>query len=94
MAQALGIKEEITSPTFVFCKKYPMESGSLVHFDCYRIGSKEDAESIGLLEDLAKNDEIIVIEWPENIEEILPKNSKKVSFEYISENERKIIIND
>lgn len=93
IAESFDIKEEITSPTFVFCKKYKLANGSVLsHYDCYRVSSKEDAESIGLTEDLSDPDRnIILIEWSENIKEILPEGAVKVYFEYISDNERKII---
>jgi len=94
-AEALGIKKHITSPTFVISKEYPIKSGSikkLVHTDCYRLSGENDAENIGLSEYLNGGSSILVLEWPENIEEILPKNTKKIYFEYIDENTRRIIV--
>lgn len=92
VARSLGITEEITSPTFVFCKKYRIDGYLLAHYDCYRVGSEEDAEAIGLKEDLSHPDDILLIEWPENISNLVPNNVKKVEFEYKSENERSIEI--
>lgn len=94
-ARALGIEKQITSPTFVISKEYPIASGpinKLVHVDCYRLAGEEDAENIGLNEYLNGGDAVLLLEWPENIEKILPDNTKKIYFEYVDENTRRIII--
>lgn len=88
IALGLGIKEEITSPTYAYMNDY---GGILYHYDCYRLSSGEDAESLGLT-DYFYLDGICVIEWPENIESVLPKKVKKVEIIKLSENERKIIL--
>lgn len=92
VADSLGISDEITSPTFVFCKKYKIDDYYFAHYDCYRVRSKEDAEAIGLMEDLSLADKIILIEWPENISHLIPKGAKKIKFKYVGENERSIEI--
>ncbi|MEI6498826.1 MAG: tRNA (adenosine(37)-N6)-threonylcarbamoyltransferase complex ATPase subunit type 1 TsaE [bacterium] len=98
LAFALGIEEVVTSPTFVILKKYRLPVAQnhikeLVHTDCYRLTTLADAESIGLAEYLAQDDLVILIEWPENIASIIPERAKKINFEYIDENTRKITHN-
>lgn len=109
LACGLGIKTVITSPTFVFIKEYPIQKiqnpklkiqtkpkfqiSKLIHVDCYRVKSEKDAEAIGLIDYLNQKNNIIAIEWPENIESILPKNIVKVNFENMGKNIRKITIN-
>ncbi len=98
LGQALGLKRIITSPTFVILKKYPLDHElngikEMVHVDCYRMGSANDAESVGLIEYLARPDILTIIEWPEKISEVLPKNSKQLNFEYVDECTRKIGLN-
>ncbi len=88
IAKGLKIKEEITSPTYAYMNDY---NGILYHYDCYRLTSGEDAESLGLT-DYFYLDGICVIEWPENIESVLPKNAKKVEIIKLGENKRKIIL--
>ena len=92
---ALGIKQRLTSPTFVIYKHYKLKTGSgkfkvLNHVDCYRLEGPKDLTGIDLSEIVSDPTAITVIEWPERIEEILPKEVIKVRFETISENERKI----
>lgn len=95
-AKALGVKQEITSPTFVLLKQYnlPVAFNSkakfLVHVDCYRMETVEDAHSIGLSEYFGRDDVIILIEWPEKIKEILPPNIINIGFDYLDEYSRSI----
>jgi len=96
IAVALGIDDQITSPTFVILKNYTLKTQnsklkSLVHIDCYRI-SEEDAEAVGLSEYLELKNNITVVEWPENIKSLLPKRTKHIKFEHLGENKRKIVI--
>lgn len=96
LAKSLGVRRNITSPTFVILKEYPVKKDNiqfLIHTDCYRFKNANDVDSTGLLEYFDRSDCITVIEWPEKIEEILPKRSKKIHFEYIDVKTRKISFN-
>jgi tRNA threonylcarbamoyladenosine biosynthesis protein TsaE len=71
VAQALGITEEITSPTFVIMKLYPTKSTSwkqLVHVDAYRLEKPAEVEVLGFEGLIADPGNLVLIEWPENIE--------------------------
>ncbi|MFA4995628.1 MAG: tRNA (adenosine(37)-N6)-threonylcarbamoyltransferase complex ATPase subunit type 1 TsaE [Patescibacteria group bacterium] len=98
-ASALGIKENITSPTFVILKKYSLPENQqkisfLVHIDCYRMGSIQDAYSIGIDELFENKDAVILLEWPDKIKEILPSRTVELRFEYIDDKTRKMLIPD
>ena len=86
VAKALGITERITSPTYAYMNDY---DGILYHYDCYRLSSGEDAEGLGLT-DYFYADGICVIEWSENIKDVLTKNCIEVKIEKIGENRRRI----
>ena len=86
VALSLGIKSEVTSPTYAYLNDY---DGKLFHYDCYRLSSGEDSEALGLTE-YFYSDGICVIEWSENIVDVLPENAKVVKIEKIDENTRKI----
>ncbi len=88
VALALGIEDEITSPTYAYMNDY---YGKLYHYDCYRLSSGEDAEALGLT-DYFYLKGICLIEWGQNIADVLPKNLKKVKIEKIDQNVRKIIL--
>ena len=94
IAELLGIKEIVTSPTFGIQKQYKVENSALfdkfVHIDAYRI---EDIKEVGVLrfvELFQKPRTLVFIEWPEKIKEILPKDIVVLSFDSIDENTRKI----
>ncbi len=86
IALSLGITDEITSPTYAYLNDY---DGRLYHYDCYRLSSGEDAEALGLTEYFYGKG-ICVIEWSENIADVLPDKTKRVKIEKIDENTRKI----
>jgi len=93
LARALNIQDIVTSPTFVIMKNYSAEIQAkqvmMNHIDCYRIG-ENDSEAIGLDEIFENKDSLTVLEWPNNIENILPERTKRIYFEYIDEDSRKI----
>lgn len=86
VASGLGIKDEILSPTYAYMNEYP---GKLYHFDCYRLKNGAQAEELGLC-DYFYAGGICIIEWAENIADVLPAVCKKVKIIKISENERRI----
>ena len=101
LAEALGIKDNITSPTFVLMKKYEVPKGyrvwgigyrSFYHIDCYRIYDAKDARQIGLDKILENPRAIVAIEWAERIEEIIPRPYWKIRFEHVGEGKRRISI--
>ena len=86
VAQGLSIEEEVTSPTYAYMNDY---DGRLFHYDCYRIESIEQAESLGLA-DYFDMGGICLIEWSQNIAALLPKHVKRVKIKKIDDNRREI----
>lgn len=83
LAKELGIAEEVTSPTFVVMKRYDIEEGpwgSLVHIDAYRLESEEELLVLGFQKWLLDPRALIVIEWADKIESLLPTDSIKLRF--------------
>ena len=77
-ASGLGIAGPVNSPTFTILQTY--EDGRLpfYHFDVYRIQDVEEMDEIGY-EDYFYGDGVCFIEWADLIEEILPKNCRKIT---------------
>lgn len=97
LAEAFGVRSHVTSPTFVIMKVYETSNAAVkkvYHLDSYRLGTKDDAESIGLRDVLSQKDGVTLIEWPEKIEDELPGGAKKITFQYLSGDKRKITSND
>lgn len=93
-AKALGIKDKITSPTFVLIRQYqiPESKKTLYHIDLYRLDNIIDLKSLGLNEIISNPDNIVLIEWAEKIEKSLPEKTVKISLQKITENERLITL--
>jgi len=92
LARGLGVSEtyRITSPTFTLINEYPARV-KLYHFDIYRINDYAELEDLGC-EEYFNGEGIVVIEWAEKIAEKLPEDAFLITFEYIDENQRKIVI--
>ncbi|MDD3392916.1 MAG: tRNA (adenosine(37)-N6)-threonylcarbamoyltransferase complex ATPase subunit type 1 TsaE [Bacilli bacterium] len=88
IANALGIKDSITSPTFNIIKEYEGEL-PLYHMDVYRLNG--DYDGLGIDEYFHKNG-IVVIEWADTIKNILPKERLEIKFKIIAENKRVLVI--
>lgn len=86
VAAGLGITDDITSPTYAYMNDY---GGKLYHYDCYRLSSGAQAEAMGLC-DYFYADGVCLIEWAQNIADVLPANCKKVKITKISQNARSI----
>ena len=70
VAKALGIAEDVTSPTFVIMKLYDTAAGRfrrLVHIDAYRLERREELEALGFEDLVADPGNLIMVEWPENV---------------------------
>jgi tRNA threonylcarbamoyladenosine biosynthesis protein TsaE len=96
LAESFGISETIQSPTFVIEKIYELEERPfkhLIHIDAYRIEKEEEMINLGWNEIVTDLENLICVEWPDRIPGIMPKHIK-IMFEHISENERKITINN
>lgn len=105
IAKTFGLERTVTSPTFVIEKIYPIRTNgrkrptsngtsqfeNLIHIDAYRLKSGEELKSLGW-EEISKNPRnIIFIEWPENVKDILPEDRHEIHFKFIDENTRGIV---
>jgi len=88
IANALGINEVITSPTFSLIKEYDGEL-SLYHMDLYRLDGKLDNFDI---EEYYTKGGVVVIEWADTVKDYLPKERLDIKFVVASENKRVLII--
>ena len=81
LCKAMGVKDEVSSPTFSIVNEYLCEDGSNVyHFDLYRIKDTEEAMAAGAEEYIYSND-YCFIEWPETLYPILPDDVINVKIE-------------
>ena len=78
LCRRLGVGDSVCSPTFTIVNEYMTGSGDPVyHFDFYRINKVAEALDIGFY-DYMDSGSLCLIEWPENIEELLPEETLRV----------------
>lgn len=82
LAEGLGVKEAVTSPSFTISKMYALPNGGkLVHYDFYRL-SEPGIMVDDLSENLNDEKNVVVIEWGDSVAELLPEGHMKIVFEY------------
>ena len=87
-AKALGIKDNITSPTFSIIKEYHGEL-PLYHMDVYRL----DGDTSGVnIEEYYTKGGVVIIEWADTIKDILPKERLDIKIKVLDENKRVLVI--
>lgn len=90
LCKELGIEDVTSSPTFSLVNEYHTNHGDIVyHFDFYRIEDEEEAYDIGI-EDYFYSDAWCLIEWPENIQNLLPLKSTEIHLTQLSDGLRNI----
>lgn len=89
ICQELGVEsEDISSPTFAIVNEYLTASDETIyHFDFYRITKNEEALDIGLY-DYLDSGCMCLMEWPENIEDLLPEETLKVHIRILDDGSR------
>lgn len=87
-ANALGIIETVTSPTFNIIKEYDGEL-PLYHMDVYRLDG--NTEGVGI-EDYFTKGGVVIIEWANTIKDILPKKRLDIKFKIAGENTRVLVV--
>ncbi len=81
MAEGLGIRDNVNSPTFTVMQRYEGGRLKFYHFDVYRIEEPEEMYELDY-EDYFFGDGVCMIEWPGQIEELIPENAVKICMEY------------
>ena len=81
VAEGLGVKEVITSPTFNIVKQYETGRLPLYHFDVYRIGDVDEMYELGY-EEFFFGSGVSIVEWADLIEDIIPEDAVRIEIEY------------
>jgi tRNA threonylcarbamoyladenosine biosynthesis protein TsaE len=80
IAEGLGVKEPVSSPTFTILQEYRSGRVPLYHFDVYRIGDPEEMDEVGF-DDYIYGDGLCLIEWAELISDLMPDHYRQITIE-------------
>lgn len=89
LCAALGVEDEVTSPTFAMVHEYHSGPFPVYHFDMYRVEGEESLFSTGYYDYLGTG--LLLIEWSENIEELLPEDAWRLTLSYGAQEGERII---
>ena len=92
LSKALGSIDEASSPTFSIVNEYKTTDDKIYHFDLYRLKNLEEAYNFGI-EEYVYSNHWVIIEWPEVIEELLPKDSNRLDIVINKDLSRSIELN-
>lgn len=81
VAEALGIKRRVNSPTFTIVKEYTDGRMPLYHFDVYRVSDPDELFNIGI-DEYFFGEGVCIVEWADLISDILPENTKYIYLAY------------
>jgi len=97
LARILGITESVTSPTFVIQKTFSIAEAfsknifaQLIHIDSYRLDLSAELSHLGWHDLLNQKENLIVVEWPERITDILPTQYILLKFSHVDETTREV----
>ena len=93
VADELGIKEKVTSPSFVILNEYHSASIPVYHFDLYRLENTGISTITDELREYSEGKKITFVEWAEFSQNSLPFDRLDISIEYIDENKRNFVFN-
>lgn len=98
-AHFLGIARMVASPTFILMKRYDIprtgpltEARALYHFDYYRVHEAKEVTALGWDKIVADKHNIVLVEWPEKIEHLLPPTTVHIAFVSCNEDERELTV--
>ncbi len=95
VGSTLGVIENMHSPTFVIEKIYPIDYHGfkhLIHIDAYRLDHFKELLHLGWQKIISERENLILIEWPERVVDIIPEGVQNIFFKFVDETTREIDI--
>jgi len=91
LARGLGVKEQVTSPTFAIYSVYQGAPRKLVHLDAYRLEHERQIEAL-LLEEFLTSPWCLAVEWPEKVGAWLPPGAWHVTLSIVEGDRHRIVV--
>lgn len=90
ICKQLEVQDSISSPTFSLVNEYhSINNDRIYHFDFYRITDEEEALDIGI-EEYFYDDNWCLVEWPQNIKNLLPLDAVEIHLAFLNDGQRNI----
>ena len=83
ICRGLGVRDEVTSPTFALVHVYDAGKSVVHHVDLYRLNGPRDLQNIGW-DDMFRSDSIVIVEWPERAGELVPSDATRIELQLIA----------
>ncbi len=93
VGRALKVAENMHSPTFVIMKVYGIDYKgfkNLIHIDAYRLEKESELLHLGWEELIREPENLVLIEWPENVPGLIPSSARRIFLKFIDESTREI----
>lgn len=87
IAKGLGCEDVVVSPTFALLNQYRAKL-IINHYDMYRVKTIDDLYTVGYFDYLGNSGSVMIIEWSENIENVLPEDAIRISIENTDRDDR------
>jgi tRNA threonylcarbamoyladenosine biosynthesis protein TsaE len=91
LARELGIEEKVVSPTFVIMRRFSIPKNkfkNLIHIDAYRLENGAEIEKLGWADIISDPKNLILVEWPEQVQEVMPKEHLQIHIHHKDETSR------
>lgn len=92
VADALGVKEKVTSPSFVILNEYHTAKIPIYHFDLYRLENEGVKTIVDELREYSEGKQVTFVEWAEFSQDEIPFNHIKINVTYEDDDSRKYVI--
>ena len=93
ICRGVGVREDVTSPTFALVNEYHAERATVFHLDLYRLRGPDDLTNLAW-DDVVNSDGIVLVEWPDRAGDRMPADALKIRLEHIvgDEQRRRLIL--
>ena len=91
ICRGVGIREDVTSPTFALVNEYHVNGGSVFHLDLYRLTGPADLTNLAW-DDIVNSGQIVIIEWPERAGDRMPDEAMRIRLDYIPDDDTRRLL--
>ena len=83
ICRGVGVREDVTSPTFALVNEYHAERATVFHLDLYRLRGPDDLTNLAW-DDIVNSGAIVLVEWPDRAGDRMPHDAVKIRLEHIA----------